>query len=153
MTKHSFFIALLLFGTTAFASEGPLDQAVLEAKILELDTQLFNAVHAADMDKVKQFFHPDLEFYHDTGGLEGYEETMTSIERLSNSPNAPKRTLLKETNRVFPVPGFGAMQVGKHQFCHTNNQGNEDCGTFEFVHVWQRVDDTWRIKRVLSYAH
>ena len=51
-----------------------------------------------------------------------------------------------------PVDAEGAMQIGAHTFCHMEN-GKEDCGTFQFAHVWQKKDGTWRITRVLSFGH
>jgi hypothetical protein len=53
---------------------------------------------------------------------------------------------------VHPVPGYGAIQIGEHRFCHDEN-GHEECGVFGFTHVWRDVDGQWQIVRVLSYGH
>ncbi|MNC99919.1 hypothetical protein D3C83_183680 [compost metagenome] len=53
---------------------------------------------------------------------------------------------------MYPIPGYGAMEVGVHRFCHVEN-GKEDCGNFKFVHIWQKKDGQWKITRVVSYDH
>lgn len=50
------------------------------------------------------------------------------------------------------MPGYGAIQIGQHEFCHEEN-GIDDCGVFGFTHVWHRSSDGWKITRVLSYGH
>ena len=44
------------------------------------------------------------------------------------------------------------MEVGSHRFCHLEN-GKQDCGVFEFAHVWKEDAGRWRVTRVLSYGH
>ena len=94
----------------------------------------------------------DLEFYHDTVGLGGYDKTMESTRRNCNDELGLTRTLIVESLEVYPIKDYGAIQKGKHTFCHMED-GENDCGTFEFVHVWKRTEKGWRITRVLSYGH
>ena len=54
--------------------------------------------------------------------------------------------------KVYPIPGFGAQQVGQHRFCHDEN-GVEECGVFGFTTVWQNTDGHWRMTRVMSHGH
>ncbi len=44
------------------------------------------------------------------------------------------------------------MEIGAHQFCHEEN-GKMDCGTFQFLMIWQKKDGEWKITRVASYDH
>jgi hypothetical protein len=63
-----------------------------------------------------------------------------------------RRNLMEGTLEVYPLRGYGALEVGTHQFCHEEN-GRTDCGTFKFLHVWRWQNGTWRIARVVSYGH
>jgi hypothetical protein len=63
-----------------------------------------------------------------------------------------RRELVPGSLEVFPIKNYGAMQVGRHRFCHVEN-GKEECGTFSFVHVWRRTDRGWQIARAISYGH
>ena len=97
-------------------------------------------------------FAPDLEFYHDAGGLQRYADVEKGFGGLFEQNNGITRTLLPGTLRVFPIEGYGALQLGSHRFCHEEN-GRADCGTFEFVQLWRRDAGAWRIARVVSYGH
>ena len=50
------------------------------------------------------------------------------------------RTLVEGTLEVYPIKDYGAIEVGAHRFCHTEN-GKEECGSFKFVTVWRKVGD------------
>ena len=53
---------------------------------------------------------------------------------------------------VYPVKNYGAIEIGVHEFCHTEN-GKPNCGTFKFAHVWRYADGRWTVARVVSYGH
>lgn len=99
-----------------------------------------------------ELFSTELEFYHDLGGLQGYKETMDSTKRNCDKGLGLRRKAVVGSLKVYPIKGYGAVQLGKHTFCHMEN-GKNDCGTFEFVHVWKRVDKGWKLARVVSYGH
>ena len=63
------------------------------------------------------------------------------------------RTLIPGSLKVYPVPGYGAIQEGEHRFCHPVD-GGQDCGTFQFVHIWREsASGNWQLTRVISYGH
>jgi len=121
-------------------------------EIAKQDSLLFNAFNNRDSVVFKNYFKNDLEFYHDKGGLTGYDQTIGFLRSTIISKNDIRRILERESMEVFPVPGYGAMQIGKHSFCHTEN-GRKECGTFKFVHIWQKLNGDWKISRVVSYDH
>jgi hypothetical protein len=122
-------------------------------EIARMDSILFNAFNKRDVVKFGTFFTNDLEFYHDKGGLTDYNYTMNFMKDVAgNRNNDLRRELVKESLEVFPIPGYGAMEIGSHTFCHLEN-GEKDCGTFKFVHIWQKKDGAWKISRVVSYDH
>ncbi|RYE14440.1 MAG: nuclear transport factor 2 family protein [Sphingobacteriales bacterium] len=120
--------------------------------IAHMDSVLFDAFNSQDLEKIKTIFSPDLEFYHDKGGLDNYIETLKKSKQLFDQNNGLKRTLVAGSMEVYPIKGFGAIQTGLHRFCHPEN-GKENCGTFKFMHIWQNNNGVWKITRVVSYDH
>jgi ketosteroid isomerase-like protein len=124
----------------------------LYQQIARLDAQAFAAYNAHDADKLMSFFAPDLEFYHDTGGLAGFSQTRQGFASVFAQNADIRRDLVPGSLEVYPIKGYGAIQIGAHRFCHHEN-GKEDCGTFKFVMVWQHQPSGWKITRVVSYGH
>ena len=116
------------------------------------DEALSAAFNAHDLDALMALFAADLEFYHDEGGLQRYADVKRGFQGLFDQGNDIQRELVPGSLRVFPIRGYGAIELGSHRFCHTEN-GKKDCGTFEFVQVWHRLDQRWTITRVVSYGH
>lgn len=149
-------VALLLALCVATATADPLgaqDPAEnLLQTVTDLDESVFGAFNDRNMDRFMEFFADDLEFYHDQDGLSGYAQLVESSRRLFGQASPLRRRLIAGSVEVHPVPGYGAIQIGQHEFCHEEN-GIDDCGVFGFTHVWHRTSDGWKITRVLSYGH
>lgn len=129
----------------------PLSQE-LYAEIAHMDSVLFNAFNSRDTTEFKTLFTADLEFYHDKGGLTDYTFSIESLKRTAASNTDLKRELIPGSLEVYPIKDYGAIQIGSHRFCHTEN-GKQDCGTFKFVHIWKKKEGVWKISRVVSYDH
>jgi len=123
-------------------------------EITHMDSVLFDAFNAQDLEKLAMFFSEDLEFYHDKGGLTNYQQTMDNFKSLfeRNQHTGLKRVLIEGSMEVYPIKDFGAVQLGKHRFCHVE-KGKDDCGTFQFVHTWQKKDGQWKVTRIISFDH
>jgi uncharacterized protein YcfL len=124
----------------------------LFAEIAHMDSILFTAFNSRDIEKMRTLFTEDLEFYHDKGGLTDYKQNMEAFKSTAAANTDLRRDLIPGSLEVFPVKDYGAIQVGMHRFCHTEN-GKPDCGTFKFVHIWKKKDGEWKISRVVSYDH
>jgi hypothetical protein len=124
----------------------------LYRKIAGMDSVLFTAFNNRDTNKFKELFTKNLEFYHDKDGLTGYDHTINFAEAVAKMDNHLKRELVRGSLEVYPIPGYGAMEIGMQTFCHIEN-GKQDCGTFKFVHIWQNDNGVWKISRVISYGH
>src|SRR4051794_19349357 len=122
--------------------------------IAALDAQVFDAFNAADADRLMGWFTPDVEFYDDGGGdgLSDFAATKKDFVTLFRNVPDLRRELLRETLEVYPLKGYGAIEVGEHRFCHQEN-GKADCGVTKFSMVWRKTGETWKLARVLSYAH
>ena len=124
----------------------------LYKEIAHMDSVLFNAFNTHDLEKLKTLFTEDLEFYHDKGGVTNYNQNMESFKDIFKNVSDLKRELVPGSLEVYPIKDYGAVQIGAHRFCHVEN-GKDVCGTFKFVHVWKKINDEWKISRIISYDH
>ena len=152
MKKLGFCIAFLLMLSLGPAQAEEPKKDPLYDEILAMDTRLFTAFNEQDLETFKEIFDPSLEFFHDTGGLADYAQSIENSRRLFDADTGLTRELLADTVEVHPIAGYGAIQVGKHRFCHPEN-GVMDCGTFDFLHIWKKTGDKWTVTRVVSYGH
>ena len=144
-------LASLAFAPTLSAQSPTVAAAVLRQEIQHADSAMFAAYNAHDGDQLGRYFAPDLEFYHDTGGLLTWAQAMAGLTNtFTHSPDI-RRTLVGPIE-VYPIRDYGAIEVGVHQFCHREN-GHLDCGTFKFTHVWRRTATGWQVSRAVSYDH
>lgn len=148
--KRYFQLGVLL--SAVVCSHALAEGQSLYDEILRMDRILFDAFNNRDIETSKKIFDRDLEFYHDTGGVSDYAQTVANSERLFEANTGLTRELILDSVSVYPVPGYGAIQVGKHRFCHPEN-GTMDCGVFDFLHIWKQSEGTWTLARVVSYAH
>ena len=136
---------------TKFKS-GPANSSSLYNEIAHMDSVLFDAFNNRDIERFKTLFTTDLEFYHDKGGLTDYNYSIESLKNTAAQNNGLRRELVKGSLEVYPIKDYGAIQIGTHTFCHPEN-GKMDCGSFKFVHVWKKINNEWKITRVISYDH
>jgi len=131
----------------------PEGQALTDA-VAGLDAQLFDSFNRcadpAQLARHAALFDEKVEFYHDRGGVTWTRERMLENTRR-NVCGKIRRELVPGSLRVYPLPGFGAMEIGEHRFCAPEGGACEGRG--EFVVVWRRDGEAWRATRVLSYAH
>ena len=136
----------------AQASVAPSRSHSLEVEIVRMDSLLFAAFNARDLARFRTFFARDLEFYQDNEGVLNYARTMKDFGDMFRQPSRIQRTLVPGSLEVYPIKNYGAIEVGSHRFCHDEN-GKPECGTFKFLHVWRKTGNSWRLSRVVSYAH
>jgi len=139
-------------GNTAVTTPPPTDPAALRELVTGLDRAMFDAYNAHDVAGLMALFAPGLEFFHDTGGLAGYEAAQSGFTQVfANNPDI-RRDLVPGTLQVYPIKDYGAIEIGAHRFCHTED-GKADCGTFQFLQVWHYDGGRWQVSRVVSYGH
>jgi ketosteroid isomerase-like protein len=125
--------------------------AELTRAISALDTQLFDAYNNCDIDKLGSMVTDDLEFYHDKTGLAvGKKVFLDAIK--NNICGKVTRELVKGSLEVYPLKGYGAVEIGVHRFHHPGVQ-NDVLGEAKFIHLWQYKDGAWKVTRVISYDH
>lgn len=102
----------------------------------------------------------DCEFYHDQSGFTNSKEAfIAQIENgLCKLDYKATRELIAGSMRVFPMRSngqlYGAIQEGKHRF-YATYPGKNPVITSEasFTHLWILEEDSWHLKRVLSFDH
>jgi ketosteroid isomerase-like protein len=126
----------------------------LVATIAALDSTLFAAFNAHDANALAGWFTSDLEFYHDKGGLTGFDSTMANFRGLfeRNVGTGLHRELVPGSLEVYALGDHGLLEVCQHRFCHLEN-GKEDCGTFKNIMVWRKEGTGYQVSRVISYDH
>jgi hypothetical protein len=156
--NYAFVAAAILFAAaSARAGQEPAtphnsaDRELFE-RILDRDTEQFSRFNAHDLTGFMSFFADDLEFYHDKDGLLSRSQVTAGFERLFARNDGLRRDLVPGTLEVYPIPGYGAVEIGSHRMCHVEN-GQDDCGVFRFVQVWKNTGGNWKVTRILSYAH
>lgn len=146
-----------LYRSVSFIDEPQAASAgarALDDTILQMDRVLFEAFNDQNLRRMSAVFSGDLEFFQDNEGLGNYQKTIADFRQLfeRNRGNGLRRDLVPGTFRVTAIPGYGAIEIGRHRFCH-REQGRDDCGTFKFVNVWKKEGGTWKVTRAISYGH
>lgn len=131
------------------ATSGTLfdELAALDARLFEL------AFVSCDGERLRALFTDDIEFYHDIHGLQSADDMRRSWDNLDTECPGKKgvtRELVEGSLEVYPVAGYGAVQMGDHRFIHAD--GSEGA-IAKFIHLWKKTDDGWKISRVLSIDH
>lgn len=145
-------LAILFFLGFRAAAQSAGEDGALTKEILHMDSVLFAAFNAQNLEVLKNVFSNDLEFYHDKGGVSDYTKNMENTKNLFTRVPDLNRQLVAGSTEVFPIKDFGAVQTGAHRFCH-KEAGKDDCGTFKFVHLWKKTSEGWKLSRVISYNH
>jgi ketosteroid isomerase-like protein len=120
--------------------------------IASLDAALFDAYNQCDVEKFVALLADDLEFYHDQGGLTRGNQTVGEQIKKTICGKV-RRELVPGTLEVYPMRGYGAVEIGVHRFHHPNAESTEPVGEAKFIHLWQKEDGVWKITRVISYDH
>ena len=150
------FIAIitLVFTISVNAQERKVAQTTpsLFNEIARMDSIMFSAFNIQNMEIFKPLFTVDLEWYQDNGGLIPYKTVFENFGKTFKNVDKLTRQLVKGSLEVYPIKDYGAIEIGTHQFRHMEN-GKEEIGTFKFLMIWKKTDNSWKISRVISYDH
>ena len=133
----------------------------LSATILHEDGQFWDAYNRCDVEKMSEFFWPDIEFYHDKGGPTiGAGPLLETIKKnLCGNPNSHlRREEVPGTAKAFPLEQngllYGAVLYGEHYF-YVNDKCKPEFrdGMAKYFDVWLLKDGKWKMSRVVSYDH
>lgn len=137
-------------GGAAAVADAPVRGELYET-VAALDTKLFDAYNHCDLVTMSAMVEDGLEFYHDqTGLMVGKQPFLEAIKQ--NICGKTQRTLVPGTLQVYPLKGYGAVEIGVHRFTHP---GHPEMGVGEgkFVTLWEDKGGTWRLARAISFDH
>ena len=144
-------LTLIMLSAATHAQEGYKyvpESKELYAKIVHMDSVLFNAYNSCDMETQGKIFSDNLEFYHDKGGLmTSKKDVLDAIKR--NICGKVTRVLVAGSIEVYPIAGYGAVEIGLRRFIN-HAEGNSESKPDKFICVWQQKGDTWQVTRVIS---
>lgn len=123
-------------------------------QIAHMDSVMFDAFNSQNMKVLQSIFAEDVEFYNDGGGVSDYKSTMANFKAMfdRNADSGLHRDLIPGSLEVYPVPGFGAIELGIHTFTHIEN-GKKDVGTQKFIETWGFKKNEWKVTRLISLGH
>ena len=132
--------------TAGLPPYAPASQA-LHDTIVQLDSLFFEAYNACKLDVFASYLSEDMEFFHDRGGRTTSKASV--VEGVKNNVcNKSSRELLPGSIEVYPIPNYGAIEIGVHRFY--NRVENSRGKYARFVQIWHRENGQWRITRVVS---
>lgn len=121
--------------------------AELHATIVRLDSIYFDTYNNCNIEKMASMMSDTLEFYHDRGGLSTSKtENLASIRK--NICGKVTRELVKGSIEVYPIAGYGAVEIGYHSFRNIAEPGVSRPS--KFIVLWRHADNEWKITRVVS---
>ena len=137
--------------TTTPASKAATSDELFKT-ISRLDKQVFDSIDRCDMKTESSLWADDAEFYHDKNGMMvGGPQIVDAIR--NNLCGKVKRELVPGTIEVYPLAGYGAVEIGVHRFLHPWEQDHGIVGEAKFIHVWRYKDGMGEITRVISVDH
>jgi hypothetical protein len=125
-------LALWTFRVDAQALESIKSQEELDKIVTSLDAALFDSYNRCELEKFAAFFVDDVEFYHDQGGLTLGKENLTDSVK-KNICGKVTRELVPGTLQVYPMKGYGAVEMGVHRFHHPGHDDTEGVGEGRFI--------------------
>src|SRR5215469_10013997 len=129
-------------------------ELALRDEILTADRQLFDAYNTCNVAQFSRSLSSDLEFFHDTTGITGHDWMVDALEKRCAEQTKYHRTLDEQSVQIFPVPGYGAMEIGTHRFYEKRPDGSGQLDANPgFANVWKKTTDGWKLTRVLSFGH
>ena len=145
ITIVTLFISFFAF-VSAYAQDKPKSE--LYRTIAHMDSVYFNAYNSCDMDTQARIYSDSIEFYHDESGLETSKKDLLKAIK-ENICGKVTRELVPGSLEVYPLPGFGAVEIALHRFInHAEHDHVSDPS--RFIVIWRHRAGKWQITRVIS---
>ena len=157
LTPRKTLLSLLLLSMTILKAnaQSPKSTALpdeLVRTVTSLDSALFKAYNRCDLERFGTFFIDDVEFYHDQSGVTLGRQNLTEAVQ-KNICGKVRRELVPGSLEVYPMRGYGAVEMGVHRFHQPKVDPTKPVGEAKFIHLWQNKEGVWKITRVISYDH
>lgn len=154
--RGSVLVLLVFVGSAALVcaqtNQGLPASDGLYKTVAGLDATLFDAYNNCDLDKLGSMVAEDLEFYHDQTGLAvGRKAFVDAIK--ANICDKVHRELVAGMLEVYPLKGYGAVEMCVHRFTHPSDPNPGPGGEAKSLMLWQEKDGKWLLTRVISFDH
>lgn len=117
--------------------------------IVRMDSLYFDTYNTCNLEKMAAMTADNIEFYHDRGGLTtSKEELIASIKK--NICGRVTRELVPGSIEVYPIPNYGAVEIGYHKFHNNREPVGTPSKASKFITLWHNEGGTWKMARVVS---
>lgn len=116
-----------------------------------LDTDISHAYNTCGLNRLRRHFSPLAELYF---AGRGYSSRVGELIDDARGKICGKfrRETVAASLEVYPVTGYGAIQVGEHRFCRLDRTPCDGISS-RFLVVWRFKDGEWRITRLVRYGY
>lgn len=127
------------------------DDPELYNTIVRLDSAFFGYYNSCGdhLEAYAAFFSDSIEFYHDQGGLSTSKKEIIDATKR-NICGKVTRELVKGSIEVYPIKGYGAVEIGLHKFHNNQEPAGTPSEPGRFMIIWQNMEGDWKIRRVVS---
>ena len=125
----------------------PVDQQ-MHATISNMDSIFFDAYNSCNMEKQKEIYADDIEFFHDKSGLSTSKSDILEATE-NNICGKVTRSLIKGSIEVYPINNYGAVEIGYHTFFN-NQEPDAPSNPSKFIIMWNYEKEQWKITKVIS---
>lgn len=123
-SSQHFICALVAATAPGRFAQDTVRSGQLYDELARMDTALFDAAFiSCSADKFRAIFTEDAEFYHDRTGA-SYGESVRTLKSCPRDTGVT-RTLVPGSLEVYPMQGYGAIQMGRHTFARAGESGSE----------------------------
>ena len=128
-----------------------IDDQKLYDTIVALDSIFFGAYNTCNvnLEKYGAFYADSIEFYHDKGGLMTSKQDIIDATQR-NICGKVTRELVKGSIEVYPIPNYGAIEMGLHKFHNNMEKSTAPSRIGRFTVIWQYKNKEWKIAKVIS---
>ena len=141
---------LLLVSAASLLAQPAAKNDPLYQTVAGLDQQFFDAYNHCDLEKAASLLSDDLEFYHDQSGLDTSKASVVAALK-NNICGKVTRELVPGSLKIYPLKGYGAVEIGVHLFHHPGHEDTEPVGEGQFVQIWHNDNGVWKLTRVISF--
>ncbi|NMH26704.1 nuclear transport factor 2 family protein [Flavobacterium silvaticum] len=125
----------------------PVDKKVFD-EIAAMDKTFFDAYNNCDLEKQASIYADNIEFFHDKGGLMQSKSELIEATK-KNICGKVSRQLIEGSIEVYPINGYGAVEIGFHKFFN-NQEPDAESKPSKFIIIWKNENGTWKIAKVVS---
>ena len=127
------------------------DDKKLYDTIVHLDSVFFAAYNncTVQLDEYAAFYSDSIEFFHDKGGLSTSKKEVVEGTKKYICGKVT-RELVQESVEVYPIAGYGAVEMGLHMFHNNQEKQTGPPKVSKFIIFWQHKNNEWKIRKVVS---